>query len=310
MGIAEPAAGAELYFCPPHSKTIELLSKILPKDQLDAFSAIDNGLIGVLVWKKAHLTSTISPNSSSHHKHSSKKHFSSSRRHHHDKDNLNVSMASKPSMTRSRAPDYSQPPVEDDEDDDVPPGFGPAAGRDDDDLPEFNFSGSSTQNPPRLGPFHPHAHTPSRPVDQIRELIHKYGQPQGNPSVSLDRRGIGVSTKSWNDDDDDIPEWQPQAPSHPQPQPVHSYQRAHMVNRQHQHVGVMQSHQQYRQPAMTLQPQMNVMQAQQQNSWTHGAYMVQPSQPGGVQYYGSAGPGGAGQPGIAWRQDAPKSRGF
>ncbi|GAY60190.1 hypothetical protein CUMW_200040 [Citrus unshiu] len=235
VGIAEPGPGIELYFCPPHSKTIDLLSKIVPKDHLEALGAIDNGLIGVLVWKKAQLTSTISPNSASHHKHASKKHFTSTRRHQ-DKDTT-----------------------------------------------------TTTTNT--------NMNTPSRPVDQIRELIHKYGQPQG--AASSDRRGIGVAIQPWNDDDDDIPEWQPQSA-----QPVHGYKRPPMVNQQ-RHVGLMQPHEQYRQPSLSLQPQMNVMQAPQQNQWTqHGTYTAPPSQPGagGVQFYG--------QPGAAWRQDAPKSRGF
>lgn len=306
VGIAEPGPGIELYFCPPHLKTFELLSKIVPKVHLEALSAIDNGLIGVLVWKKAQLTSTISPNSASHHKHASKKHFTSTRRHQ-DKDttttsttNINVSLTPKPSMSHARHSIYAKPSAQDDDDDDeVPPGFGPGAAQDDDDLPEFNFSGGSTQHTPRgplAVPFH-HPQATSRPVDQIRELIHKYGQPQG--ASSSDRRGIGVAIQPWNDDDDDIPEWQPQAA-----QPVHGYQQPPMVNQQ-QHIGLMQPHQQYRQPSVSLQPQMNVVQAQQQNQWTqHGTYVAPPSQPGagGVQFYG--------QPEAAWRQDAPKSRGF
>ncbi|XP_031274528.1 uncharacterized protein LOC116132989 isoform X1 [Pistacia vera] len=313
VGFAEPAPGIELYFCPPHIKTREMVSKILPNDQLEAINAIDNGLIGVVVWRKAQLTSTISPNSASHHKHPSKKHFSS-RRHQDKNTNMNVNITPSPkpsSMSQARPPSvYAKSSNDDDDDDDdVPPGFGPPSGRDDDDLPEFNFSGGSAPKPSRcvgMTHFHPHTQTPSRPVDQMRELIQKYGQPQGSPTV--DRRGVGVGIQAWNnDDDDDIPEWQPQAPQNqPTHHPVHAYQRTNMDNQQlHYGSPQLHSHQQYRQPNV---PQMNVMQSQQNAShlWAHGQFAVPPpaAQPSGVQLYG------AGQPGLSWRQDAPKSRGF
>ncbi|XP_044471133.1 uncharacterized protein LOC123200089 [Mangifera indica] len=308
VGFAEPAPGTELYLCPPDIKTREMLSRVLPDDQLETISVIDNGLIGVVVWRKAPLTSTISPNSaSSHHKHTSKKYYTSSRRHQDKNTNMNVNFTPKSSsISLSRATSvYARSSNNDDDDDDVdvPPGFGPPASRDDDDLPEFNFSGGSTPNPLRgvvgMTHFHPHSQTPSRPVDQMRELIHKYGQPQGSPS--LEKRGVGVGIPAWNnnDDDDDIPEWQPQAPQNqPSQYPVQVYQ--------------LHSHQQFRQPNV---PEMNVMQPQQNAShlWAHGGHYMAPPpvaqapvcQPsGGAQLYG------VGQPEVSWRQDAAKSRGF
>ncbi|XVF47929.1 hypothetical protein PTKIN_Ptkin03bG0149200 [Pterospermum kingtungense] len=118
VGFAEAASGVELYFCPPHAKTLEMLTKILPKNQLEALNAIDNGLIGVVVWRKAHL---ISPNSTSHHKHTSKRQHSISRRHQEkDATNMNTNFPSKPTFSHA-APLHSKPPPDDDDNDDVPP---------------------------------------------------------------------------------------------------------------------------------------------------------------------------------------------
>ena len=57
VGFAKPANGVELYFCPPHKRTHEMLSKILSPEHVEALNNIDNGLIGVIVWRKAQLTS-------------------------------------------------------------------------------------------------------------------------------------------------------------------------------------------------------------------------------------------------------------
>ncbi|KAK8644812.1 hypothetical protein V6N13_118679 [Hibiscus sabdariffa] len=104
VGFAEASSGVEIYFCPPYAKTLERLTKILPKDQLQALNAIDNGLIGVVVWRRAQL---ISPNSTSHQKYTSKKqHFTSTPRRPHEKDdaitvtNTNTNFLSKPTSVR------------------------------------------------------------------------------------------------------------------------------------------------------------------------------------------------------------------
>ncbi|ESQ46687.1 hypothetical protein EUTSA_v10000617mg, partial [Eutrema salsugineum] len=47
VGYAEPASGVELYLCPARGKTVEILNKIVPKNQLD-FSLDDDALIGVV----------------------------------------------------------------------------------------------------------------------------------------------------------------------------------------------------------------------------------------------------------------------
>ncbi|XP_010325147.1 uncharacterized protein [Solanum lycopersicum] len=199
LGFAEPAPGVELYLCPPH--ILDMISKHLSKDPKELYDSTDNGLIGVVVWRKLHISSTISPNSSSHHKHSLKKQQGGQQ--HEKAGNVNVNSIPMPMSVKN------DPAVDDD--DDIPPGFGPKAGRDDDDLPEFNFTGNINASRPRhpsQNMYHhgsrmnPYNQTPpSRPVDQMRELILKYGQTGAN--------NVGPS---WNDDDDDIPEWRPQAP--------------------------------------------------------------------------------------------------
>ncbi|XP_062023504.1 uncharacterized protein LOC133739729 [Rosa rugosa] len=312
VGFAEPCSGVELYFCPPHNKTCDMLSKIIQKEHVEALNTIDNGLIGVIVWRK--LTS---PKSSSHQKHASKKqHYSSSTSRRHHDTNSNANYNSKPSQPRVLPPTHTKV-THDDEEDEVPPGFGPPASRDDDDLPEFNYSGASNPSVPKFstqrssrGPgVYPESQTP-RPVDKMRELILKYGQND--------------SRASWNDDDDDdddIPEWQPNpTPSQyqrPQLQPVNNYQqpmlRAHIGSPLQQ------------QPLQTPQPQMHVASGLQTPSpyWQQGnQWAPPPPQSGGVwatnvacqpesgQFYGEPDRGTAGQPGIAWRQNAPRSRGF
>ena len=75
--------------------------------------------------------------SASHHKHNSKRqHFTSWR--HQEKDaNLNANAVAKQPLPRGGPPVYIKPQPDDD---DLPPGFGPPTTRDEDDLPEFNFS--------------------------------------------------------------------------------------------------------------------------------------------------------------------------
>ncbi|KAF2304531.1 hypothetical protein GH714_032991 [Hevea brasiliensis] len=270
VGFAEPASGVELYFCPPLSKTSELLAKVLPKDQIDALNAIDNGLIGVIVWRKPQITSTMSPNSASPHKHNSKKQHSFSRRRQEKDANVNVNLTPKQTLPSNGPTTYTRVEPDDDDDDDVPPGFGPPAARDEDDLPEFNFSSGSVTSGPQsttysvtrgqgMPPFQPHLQTPSRPVDQMRELVQRYGLPKTSaPSGNWqDNRTIGVAVRPWNDDDDDMPEWHPEE-NKPQLQPVHMHDvqppilRAHMMQQ-------ITPPQMASQPVSLRPPQMNVI---------------------------------------------------
>ncbi|KAD0845382.1 hypothetical protein E3N88_43633 [Mikania micrantha] len=140
----------------------------------------------------------------------------------------------------------------DDDGDDIPPGFGPgaaaSASRDEDDLPEFSFSGRSSGQkiPAQVGFGSKHTQSnPSRPVEQMRQLIHRYGQ-----------------TANGDDEDDDMPEWQPhhhQNPHAPEGPPAYYMQQPPpsgllTVNQIRQPIG------QVMRPNMTIQPHVNVLQ--------------------------------------------------
>ncbi|XP_048436382.1 uncharacterized protein LOC103966002 isoform X2 [Pyrus x bretschneideri] len=312
VGFSEPCSDVEIYFCPPHNKTVDMLSKVIQTEHVEALNSVDNGLVGVIVWRK--LTSQ----KSSHHKHISKKQqFSttsttttSSRRQH------DTNYTSKMAPSRALPPNHTTPAHDDDDDDDVPPGFGPGASRDEDDLPEFNFAGGSNQfsarRPSSRGPgtaaqpFYPKSHAPSRPVDQMRELIQKYGQ--NNSSGSTFHQASRVSVHPWNDDDDDddIPEWQPNVPSQPQ---TH-YQRLQP------RLPVNGSQQQKLRPRIGLAHQQESLQPMAPNLQNpnlpvqQGWWAPPPPAQGDGQFYGEPDRGMAAQPGIAWRQNVARSREF
>ncbi|CAJ2643450.1 unnamed protein product [Trifolium pratense] len=292
VGFGEPVHGVELYFCPPHKKTVEMLSKILPKEQIEAVNTIDNGLIGVIVWRKTNITTSISPTTQSHNKHSSKRQNFSRR---HQDTNVNVNSTHNAVPSSGFKTTVSEPPGGDDDDDEVPPGFGPPVARVEDDLPEYNFSGSSNpsshlvQKPmrPVMVPSHSVGQTPSRPAQQMRELVHKYGQNKTTVSSVNWQDKFGGSIQPWNDDDDDIPEWQPQINNQnqfPTQQTMHNFHlRPHTVNQSF--AGLPQ---QQIMPTQYLQPTMNVTHVQR----NFGPQWVPPIQgnniqPNGAQPYGT-----------------------
>ncbi|KDP32285.1 hypothetical protein JCGZ_13210 [Jatropha curcas] len=290
VGFAEPVRGMELYFCPPHFKTNEMLGRVLPMDKIDAINAIDNGLVGVIVWRKPQITSTMS-----HPRHNSKKHHFTSRTRQQDKNvnhNVDVSVTAKDLLAHVGPTPFTKPQLDNGDDDDVPPGFGPPVARDEDDLPEFNFS----------TPFNSRTQTQSRPVDQMRQLVQRYGQAASNANWQDNNRDVRVSMQPWNDDDDDdMPEWRPEDNNKPQllSQPVHQ-QNVHQ-----QPILVQQT------PAMPLHPQMNIIHTSQNVAWmgpSRGPYGPSPHP---AYQYNYRAPGlEAAHQGIAWRRDAPSSRGF
>ncbi|CAL5205070.1 unnamed protein product [Lathyrus oleraceus] len=318
VGFAEPVHGVELYFCPPHKKTVEMLSKILSKEQIAAVNSIDNGLIGIIVWRKTNITTSISPTTQSHNKHSSKRQ-NLSRRQHDTNVNANAKSTHNAVPSTGFKTTESEPPDADgdDDDDDVPPGFGPPVGRVEDDLPEYNFSSSSNPSVlvkkpmgPSMAPSHSvvQSHsvgqTPSRPAQQMRELVHKYGQnvtPVSSVNWQDKFRG---SIQPWNDDDDDIPEWQPNMNQNqftPQ-QTVHNFHpRPHIMNQPF--VGLPQ---QPIMPTQYLQPPANVAHGQRNfvPQWVpsiQGNTNIQPN---------SAPPYGTPPQGTPWSHHVSRSRGL
>ncbi|GAB4854175.1 hypothetical protein Ancab_022760 [Ancistrocladus abbreviatus] len=325
LGYSEPAPGVELYFCPPHTRTLDMLGEHLPKynGKLDA---IDNGLIGIVVWRKAHLSSTISPKSSQQVKVDNAKRQlqPASRKPHEQGTKMNVNFASVPAP-----PIMSKPKTEEEEDegdDDVPPGFGHQGSRDDDDLPEFSFSGganpfippSSRQNVTvgegmvgqRVAP-----RALSRPVEQMRELVKKYGHTDNNVS----NVATGITLEAWNDDDDDIPEWQPQGPQQQaQQQPnIRSNIQLPMGNRPPMPPPLTPLAKPIQQ-LQPLQPPMNPLLGLQNGAprqqgawWSPRTPIVQPSslgnQPTVGQFYGLSGLGATPRD-ADWRADGSRTR--
>lgn len=310
VGLAEPVQGVELYFCPPHKKTVEMLSKILPKEQIEAVNSIDNGLIGIIVWRKTtNLTSSISPTTQSQHKHSSKRQYLSRRQ-----QDTNVTQKAVPPMGFKTAENGTPGGGGGggDDDDDIPPGFGPAVARAEDDLPEFNFSGGSNpshlvQKPmgPGMVPFHSvgQAAPPPRPVEQMRELVHKYGQSKTTVSSVNWHDKFGGTIQPWNDDDDDIPEWQPQASQIqlPSQQTMHNFPlRPHIVNQSFADLP-----QQSIMTTQHLQPPMNATHLQR----NFGPMGVHSTQGNNIQTTGVP-PYGAPAQGTSWSQHVSRSRGL
>ncbi|KAK2392202.1 SPOC domain / Transcription elongation factor S-II protein [Trifolium repens] len=308
VGFGEPVHGVELYFCPPHKKTVEMLSKILAKEQIEAVNSIDNGLIGVIVWRKTNITTSISPTTQSHNKHSSKRQNFSRRQ---QDTNVNANSTHNAVPSSGFKTTVSEPPSDDD-DDDVPPGFGPPVARVEDDLPEYNFSGSSNpsshlvQKPMGsvMVPSHSVGQTPSRPAQQMRELVHKYGQNKTTVSSVNWQDKFGGSIQPWNDDDDDIPEWQPQINNQnqfPTQQTMHNFHiRPHIVNQSF--AGLPQ---QQIMPTQYLQPPMNVTHVQR----NFGPQWVPPIQGNNIQPNGAP-PYGTPTQGTPWSQHVSRSRGL
>ncbi|CAI0414852.1 unnamed protein product [Linum tenue] len=311
VGFAEPVSGVELYLCPPHSRICGLLSKVLPQDQMDALNLLANGLIGVVVWRKPQI---ISP----HHKHSSKD--ASKKQQHSSSKNRNPkhqhsALPPPPPPIRSRPPPVNV--GDDDDDDDVPPGFGPpvagGSSRDEDDLPEFNFNSNAANRPPPGFPggvrSFQSSNSPRGPVvDQMRELIHRYGQPGVGSSPLKNWTDNRVPVQPWkDDDDDDMPEWRPDDAQHHlarrQPTVVHG---SNMIQQPvPQVMNPIVHHQTSALPPPPPPPGWQQQQQQQGGGWAdqavgpHGLYQQQ-QQPNGGQFYG----------GQQWSRDAPKSRGF
>ncbi|XP_010419713.1 PREDICTED: uncharacterized protein LOC104705409 [Camelina sativa] len=201
VGYAEPASGVELYLCPTRGESLDLLNKVISQDQLDEVKSLDMGLVGVVVWRRAVVPK---PASGSRRQYSSSSGSKTSVFPVNKKQRVNVT--EKPPVfasMRNRHHGYGREAVKHDaatDDDDLPPGFGPASSREDDDLPEFNFNSSVV---PVSSP-QPLAAQP-KSLDQVRKLIHKYGK--------------SASINDDDDDEDDIPEWQPHVPNHQLPPP-------------------------------------------------------------------------------------------
>ncbi|KAL4592666.1 hypothetical protein LXL04_005669 [Taraxacum kok-saghyz] len=290
VGFGEPTPGTEVYFCPPNKRNTEMLSRLLSKDQTEIQKSTDNGLTGVVVWRRPQPPAVTLPPPKHH-----RKNITARRQ-----ETINTNTISKP----------PPPPLDtggdDDDEDDIPPGFGPGvvAARDEDDLPEFSFSGGSGQLSRIV-----QSSTTRKPVaPHMRQLVHEYGNTNNNNNnsnnnniININNNNININNsisssninkphwnanRPWNrEEDDDIPEWQPQQPPQPQVQLTN-----HMVNQG----GPMMM----MPPVMHIGPPPNLM----QNVW------VQPPGHHGVP------PPNVGVPGRhyggMWRPEESRGRGF
>lgn len=319
VGLAEPAEGIELYLCPSHGKTVEILSRYLPKEHQENLAVAESSFIGVVVWRRPNIP-RVPTSHGSHHRHDGSKRQSIL-----GKPQV-MNPAARPSLPLNA---YGAPPgfpnqrrrEEEDVTDDVPPGFGPGVARDEDDLPEFNFVNSSHHAANVTAHAYkgrPHVPPPSaRPAEQMRELVQKYG-----------KRSSVQATRTWDDDDDDdIPEWNPSQASHqtikqpplphapqqlplppPPVQQMNAYQQQYHIpsavqpqvpitSLPHAYLRTQQPGQAWQQPSNAWWPAQGVAAAAAQvtNIVQQPQYGVVPGSTG-VQGYDSSSAGG-----MAWR---------
>ncbi|KAL5224321.1 hypothetical protein ABZP36_010960 [Zizania latifolia] len=238
VGLVKPADGVELYLCPSHGKTAQILVDYLPKEYSSSLTVTETSAIGVVVWRRPHVSPRIPTMLDD------SKRQSISRKQQAVIASA-VTLSSKPtkclgpSSSSSNEHRHNQDVVTDD----VPPGFGPGV-REDDELPEYDFvsipnaAANATSSQAYRSWQHPQA--ASRPVDHVREMVRKYGSRT-------------AAAQSWEDDnDDDIPEWDPNQsnlqqtrlphPPFPPPPPVQQLHTYHHQQQQHQYQSTQQYH--------------------------------------------------------------------
>ncbi|XP_076948956.1 uncharacterized protein LOC143621410 [Bidens hawaiensis] len=295
LGFGEPILGVELYFCPPHTRIVEMLCKHLAKNQTDILKSTDNGLIGVVVWRRPQINIT-----NSQHKHHKKHNFQTRR---HDNINANTSSNLAPKSVNRMPPQQPNNKNDDEDDDDIPPGFGPGAAAasacDEDDLPEFSFSSSGQNIPAQVGFGSGSKQTQSnapRPVDQMRQLIHRYGQNVGGGCNTPTKGGLYIGAPHIVSL---LPHHHQNHHAGPEVPPVCYMQPPvglHLVNQNRPPIGQVMN------PHMPIQPHVNGLQ--------NVVRWAPPPPPLGPQML----PPNAAIPGQyhdgQWRLDAPRSRDF
>uniref|UniRef100_A0A0E0ABG8 TFIIS central domain-containing protein n=1 Tax=Oryza glumipatula TaxID=40148 RepID=A0A0E0ABG8_9ORYZ len=229
VGLVKPADGVELYLCPSQGKAAQILAEHLPKEHSSSLTVTGTSAIGVVVWRRPHVSPRIPA------RNDGSRNQSISRKQHAVIASA-VPLSSKPTNERQH---HGQDVVTDD----VPPGFGPGVVREDYDLPEYDFvtvpNAAANVVPSRQAHRSQQQHSQAasrRPVDHVREMVRKYGS----------RSAAAAQPWEEDDDDDDIPEWDPNQsnlnlqqtrhaipqPPLPPPGPVH--QQMHAYHQQHQ----------------------------------------------------------------------------
>ncbi|XP_051199899.1 uncharacterized protein [Lolium perenne] len=202
VGLVKLAEGMELYLC-PRGKATQILADHLPKEHSGSLTVAGTSIIGLVVWRRPHVTPTVPP-----------------KRQDVPKSRAIISSSVLPRI--SQPPSCSSNACRSQQDvvaAEVVPGIGPGAVKDDDDMPEYNFLSvsNSAGNVTTSQTYRGHQDT-SLSEDQFREMVRKYGN-------------ISVAAHPWNCDGDfDMPEWNPNSQSYllqthiPQPQSPYQHQ--------------------------------------------------------------------------------------
>ncbi|KAM0849626.1 hypothetical protein ACQ4PT_053613 [Festuca glaucescens] len=203
VGLVKLAEGVELYLCPSQGKATQILADHLQKEHQGSLTVAGTSIIGLVVWRRPHVTPKVPPN----------------------KQDVPKNQAT---ISSSVLPRISQPPScssnacrsqQDVVAAEVVPGIGPGAVKDDDDMPEYNFVSvsNSAANVTMSQTYRGHQDT-SLSEDRFREMVRKYGN-------------ISVAAHPWNCDGDfNMPEWNPNSQSYllqthiPQPQFPYQHQ--------------------------------------------------------------------------------------
>ncbi|KAK1611193.1 hypothetical protein QYE76_034866 [Lolium multiflorum] len=202
VGLVKLAEGMELYLC-PRGKATQILADHLPKEHSGSLTVAGTSIIGLVVWRRPHVTPTVPPKRQDVPK--SRAIISSSV----------LPRISQPPSCSSNASRSQQDVVAAE----IVPGIGPGAVKDDDDMPEYNFVSvsNSAGNVTTSQTYRGHQDT-SLSEDRFREMVRKYGN-------------ISVAAHPWNCDGDfDMPEWNPNSQSYllqmhiPQPQSPYQHQ--------------------------------------------------------------------------------------
>ncbi|CAN6207367.1 unnamed protein product [Urochloa humidicola] len=180
VGLVKLAEGVELYICPSQGKAAQILTEHLPKEHSGSQIITGVSVIGVLVWRRHHISSE----TPTRHDSSKRQPMSISRK---QQAVLSSSVPMPSQLTRPPASHFGysneRPRLEDDATGDVPLGFGHGVIKDEDDLPEYDFVSVSDGSPNVAAPHRyqrqQHVQAISPPEDQVRRLVRKYSSLYG-----------------------------------------------------------------------------------------------------------------------------------
>ncbi|XP_047057875.1 death-inducer obliterator 1-like [Lolium rigidum] len=270
VGLVKPAEWVEMYLC-PQGKAAEILADHLPKEHSGSLTVTGTSIIGLVVWRRPHVSHKVPPNRQDVHK-------------------------SPATVSSSVVPRISQPPSrasnvcrshQDDVTSDSPPGFGRGVFKDYNGLPEYNSVGlsnlASNATTPQTNKSH--QHTCHSEYPRMREMVRKYGNES-------------VAAQPWNGDGSNIPEWYPNSQSNLQQMQIPQAQFPCQQQPQYHLMFQYHTTREYQSPLPQAYAQHQHTAMPVQHPLTYG-HLMQPAQ---QCYYGV--PDGTGQSQFAgaWNQ--------